>query len=224
VPRAALRADELADLRRRTAAAASRLHAAGGPDAVTMRAVADALSVSAMTPYRYVSGKDELIALVRADAFARFADALAAALSPATDAITALLRLKRAYVGFAVAEPHAYRAMFELHQPAPTAATPELVEASTRAFEHLHGAVRTAIAAGDLAGDALVVARLLWANTHGLVSLHLAGRLSARALAQLAAVDHELAAFRTPRIRTPRTRTPRTRTTRTRTRTRRSPR
>jgi AcrR family transcriptional regulator len=212
MPRVALRADDRAELRRRTAAAAAALHAAGGPDAVTMRAVADALGVSAMTPYRYVAGKDELLALVRADAFARFADALAAAIADgepdarrgtAVDGIAALRRLKRAYVAFAVAAPHAYRAMFELAQPAGSANTPELVRESARAFELLHGAVRAAIAAGALVGESLVVARLLWANTHGLVSLHLAGRLSARALAQLAAIDHELAAFRAP-ARTPR--------------------
>jgi AcrR family transcriptional regulator len=211
MPRVALRADDRAELRRRTAAAAAALHAAGGPDAVTLRAVADALGVSAMTPYRYVAGKDELLALVRADAFARFADALAAAIADdggsgaeparrggAVDGIAALRRLKRAYVAFAIAAPHAYRAMFELPQPAGSANTPELVRESARAFELLHGAVRTAIAAGALVGESLVIARLLWANTHGLVSLHLAGRLSARALTQLAAIDHELAAFRAP--------------------------
>jgi len=199
VPRAALRPDDIAAFRRRLADAATRLFGEQGYDAVTMRAVAAAVGVSAMTPYRYVAGKEELFALVRADAFRRFAERLEAALARGGgDALARLRRLKRAYVGFALDAPDAYRIMFELRQPAgAAAASPELDAQSRRAFGCLHDSVRAAVASGQLAGDPLTIAHLLWASTHGLVSLHLAGKLTAgRSIEALAAVDHELAGFR----------------------------
>lgn len=197
MPRAALSADEVARFRTRAAEAATRLFAEQGYEAVTMRAVAEALGVSAMTPYRYVAGKEELFALVRTEAFRRFAERLEAALARGGDPVEKLRRLKQAYVGFALDEPDAYRTMFELRQPDPGHA--ELAAQSRRAFGALHRTVAEAIAAGLLDGDPLTVAHLLWASTHGLVSLHLAGKLAGRTIKQLAAEDHELPARRSSR-------------------------
>jgi AcrR family transcriptional regulator len=194
--RAALQPADIAAVRERLASAATRLFARHGYDAVTMRAVAAELDVSAMTPYRYLGGKDELIALVRAQAFTRFAVALEAATAPAREPIARLHRLKAAYVGFAQAEPDAYRIMFELRPPGDDARWPELAAATRRAFGCLLAAVTAAIDAGALTGEPLTVAQLLWASTHGLCALHLSGNLPARSLARLATVDHELAGFR----------------------------
>ena len=194
MPRAALSRSEVAAFRGRAAAAATRLFAEQGYEAVTMRAVAEALGVSAMTPYRYLAGKEELFALVRAEAFRRFAEALEAALVRGGEPLEKLRRLKQAYVGFALAEPDAYRIMFELRQPDPL--HKELQAQSRRAFGALHRTVAAAVDAGDLDGDALTLAHLLWASTHGLVSLHLAGKLAGRTITQLAAEDHELPARR----------------------------
>jgi AcrR family transcriptional regulator len=199
MPRVALQADAIAAFRRRLTDAATRLFAAHGYEAVTMRAVADQLGISAMTAYRYVTGKDELFVLVRAEAFRLFADRLettSRARGAHLEPLVRLRRLKRAYIDFAIERADAYRIMFELRQPDDAARSPELAQESRRAFGCLHDAVREAVDAGDLVGDPLVVAQLLWASTHGLVSLALAGRLSARALAQLATIDHELAGFR----------------------------
>lgn len=207
MPRAALQDDDIAAFRARATAAAMKLFAERGYDGVTMRALADELGVSAMTSYRYLRGKDELFALVRAEAFRRFGDALAASAGRVTDPIQRLLRLKRAYVQFALDEADAYRIMFEVRAPdgdgdAGTPADADVDRESKRAFGFLHDAVRAAVDGGALAGDALAIARLLWASTHGLVSLYLSGRLSLRVLEQLAAVDHELAGFRTTPTRT----------------------
>ena len=181
--------------RRRLTAAAMHLFAEQGYEAVTMRGVGDALGVSAMTPYRYVAGKDELFALVRAESFRRFADRLEQALAAGRgEPLRKLLRLKRAYVDFALDEPDAYRIMFELRQQTPRLR--ELAAESRRAFGALHRTVIEAVEAGDLEGDALTIAHLLWANTHGLVSLHLAGKLTmGRSIRALAAAPHELAPY-----------------------------
>jgi len=190
VPRAALSHADVAAFRAKAAAAATKLFAEQGYEAVTMRALAEALGVSAMTPYRYVAGKEELFALVRTEAFRRFADRLEQALVRGREPMARLRRLKQAYVEFALAEPDAYRIMFELRQPDPSHA--ELAAQSRRAFGALHRTVAEAVAAGALAGDPLTLAHLLWASTHGLVSLHLAGKLAGRTIAELAAEDHEL--------------------------------
>ncbi len=170
------------------------LFAEEGYAAVTMRGLGAALGVSAMTTYRYVAGKDELFAMVRAEAFRRFADQLEDALARGGDAIARLRRLKQAYLGFAIDQPDAYRIMFEVRKPDDPDSAELSVEAK-RAFGCLHRTVTVAVAAGQLHGDALTMARVFWASTHGLVSLYLAGRLDKKTLNQLAAIDHELASF-----------------------------
>ncbi len=192
MPRAALTADQIAAFRARAVEAATHLFAERGYDAVTMRALAAALGCSAMTPYRYFENRDELFAMVRTEAFRRFADRQRDAYEAPGTSTERLLRLKDAYVQFAVDEPDAYRIMFELSQ-APTGKYPALVEQSKRGFDYLRRTVEQAVADGTLSGDPLTVAHLLWANTHGLVSLHLAGKLGmGRSLETLAAVTLEL--------------------------------
>jgi AcrR family transcriptional regulator len=192
MPRAALRPDDIAAFRRRATDAATRLFAEHGYDGVTMRALAAELGCSPMTPYRYLAGKEELFALVRAEAFRRFADRQERAAAGAADPIERLLRLKKAYIRFAVEQPDAYRIMFELRQPS-ARKYGELAAQSKRGFSYLHAAVVDAVAAGHFRGDPLTIAHLLWANTHGLVSLHLAGKLAmGRTLDDLAAVALEL--------------------------------
>lgn len=206
MPRAALKPDEIAALRLRAGAAATRLFAAHGFEAVTMRAVADVLGVSAMTPYRYLDGKADLIALVRTAAFRAFADALAHGTAQVADPERRLRALKRAYLGFATAHGDQYRIMFELRVPTAEAtageAARELDREAARGFGILLDAVRAAVAAGIIEGDPLTIAHIFWAGAHGLASLHLAGRLDmGRSLDRLASIDHELAGFRPDRRR-----------------------
>ncbi len=132
--------------------------------------------MSAMTPYRYFENKEELFAMVRTEAFRRFADAQRDAIAGVTDPEDALRMLGRAYVSFALDEPDAYRIMFELLQ-APAGTYPELETAQARAFSYLHAAVAAGVEAGVLEGEPLRRAHYLWAQVHGLVSLHLAGKL-----------------------------------------------
>src|SRR5690606_18507554 len=96
-----------------------------------------------------------------------------------------LARLGEAYVGFALAEPHSYRIMFELRDPAEE--HPEVSAEAERSFSYLHAAVTDAVAAGALHGDPRSLANLLWAQAHGLVSLHLTGKLVGRSLEELLA-------------------------------------
>ena len=60
---------------------------------------------------------------------------------------------------------------------APAGTYPELEAEQARAFSYLHEAVQASVEAGLLEGESLPRAHYLWAQIHGLVSLHLAGKL-----------------------------------------------
>ena len=176
VARAALTVEELDAFRGRAVAAATRLFAERGYRGVTLRSLAKEIGVSPMTPYRYFENKEELFAMVRMEAFRRFADAQFDSVAGIEDPEEALQMLGRAYVGFALDEPDAYHIMFELLQ-APAGTYPELEAEQSRAFSYLHAAVKASVKAGLIHGESLPQAHYLWAQVHGLVSLHLAGKL-----------------------------------------------
>jgi AcrR family transcriptional regulator len=171
-----LTVEEVGAFRGKAVAAATRLFAERGYRGVTLRSLAKELGVSPMTPYRYFENKEELFAMVRTEAFRRFADAQRDAVAGIEDPEDALRVLGRAYVSFALDEPDAYHIMFELLQ-APAGTYPELEAEQARAFSYLHEAVQASVDAGILERESLRRAHYLWAQLHGLVSLHLAGKL-----------------------------------------------
>jgi AcrR family transcriptional regulator len=165
-----LSAADLEAFRTRLCDVAEKLFAAHGPDAVTMREMADALAVSSMTPYRYFKDKDAILAAVRTRAFNQFAAAMEAARQ------TAKARSGNAYVEFALAHPAAYRLMFDVSQPT-FADYPELVAAMGRARLTMGEGLRELAAAGRFKGDVELAAYVFWSTMHGAVMLELAGLL-----------------------------------------------
>jgi AcrR family transcriptional regulator len=160
---------DLEAFRTRLCDVAEKLFAAHGPDGVTMREMADALSVSSMTPYRYFKDKDAILAAVRTRAFNQFAAAMESAQN-------AIARSGNAYVEFALAHPAAYRLMFDVSQPT-FADYPELVAAMDRARLTMGGALRELAAAGRFKGDVELAGYVFWSAMHGAVMLELAGLL-----------------------------------------------
>ncbi len=141
---------------------------------MTLRSLATALGVSPMTPYRYFENKEELFAMVRTEALSRFADLQRDAVAGIEDPEEALRTLGRVYVRFALDEPDAYHTIFDILQ---AQASGYLESEQARAFSYLHAAVTAAVDAELIRGEPLRRAHLLWAQVHGLVSLHLAGKL-----------------------------------------------
>ena len=174
---------DVADFRERLCAAAERLFAEKGPDAVTMRQLASELGVSPMTPYRYFQDKDDILAAVRTNGFNRFAEALEAARERATGARAKGAAVGEAYVTFAFEHPHTYKLMFDLNQPVDD--YPELVEAGRRAHETMSAWVKDLIAAGEMSGDPEEIGVMFWAATHGVVVLEMAGKLPPGAAMQM---------------------------------------
>jgi AcrR family transcriptional regulator len=176
MPRSLSTADVQA-FRSRLCAVAETLFAERGLHAVTMRELARALGVSAMTAYRYFHDKDEILAAVRAAAFDRFAEALERAASTAKgNAVARSNAVGRAYLNFAFSEPNAYKLMFDVNQ-SDGARFPDLVRAGARARLTMSAHMKGLVAGGYLTGDPQMLGQIFWAMVHGLVMLHLTGRL-----------------------------------------------
>ncbi len=176
MPRAALSQLDVDRFREELCAVATRRFAEHGYAGVTLRALAAELGCSAMTPYRYFENKQAIFDAVRTASFARFADAQEQAARSTPDPLARLHALGRAYVRFALDEPHAYRIMFELG-PSPDERAGQAHGDEARAWQVMRTTVGDAVAAGDLEGDSNTLAHLFWCCVHGLVALHLADKL-----------------------------------------------
>ena len=172
---------DIADFRERLCNIAAQLFGEKGHDGFNMRELAKRLGVSAMTPYRYFTDKDAILAEVRARAFANFADWLQEGLAgePA-------LPLADAYAQFAIREQIQYRLMFDLTQREPVSGV--FAEAESRARAALTAHADALLARAQLTGDAEFLGLRLWAMLHGVSSLFLAGKIGSsdlhRALSQ----------------------------------------
>ena len=171
-----LSAEQVTEFRTRLCAVAQHRFATHGRDAVSMRQLADALGCSPMTPYRYFRNKDEILAAVRAAAFDRFAAALERAAAGAGDPAVAGQAVGQAYVRFALEDPDGYRLMFDVSQPHPDR-YPELMRASGRARATMTASIGALVAAGVFHGTPELLGLAFWSAMHGLVMLHLAGKL-----------------------------------------------
>jgi AcrR family transcriptional regulator len=174
---------EIAEFRARLCDAAATLFAEKGHADFALREVARALNVSPMTPYRYFRDKDEMLAAMRARAFAKFAKALETAYRSggdeaggAADANSRATAEADAYVRFALADPVSYKLMFDVTQP-DSGEYPELEKAAERARRTMTDYVHPLIESGVLAGDPELIGHIFWAALHGAVMLHLAGKL-----------------------------------------------
>ncbi|MFG1697931.1 TetR/AcrR family transcriptional regulator [Nonomuraea sp. NPDC049309] len=153
-------------------AAARELAESEGWEAVTTRRLADEVEYSQPVLYSHFKSKDAIVTAVAHEGIADMADELRAARTAAHSPQDALTGLASAYVAFAERRPALYEAMFSRRVDLPFA-TPEAPPALKAAFGELVEAVRPY--AGDTAPDLL--AEILWAALHGLVTLVRGGRI-----------------------------------------------
>lgn len=154
---------------------ASRRFAESGVGGVTLRALAKELGCSPMTPYRYFKNKEEIFQAVRVDAFRRFNERQLAVGEQHTDPVERLRATARQYVRFAQDDPQAYRIMFQLDPP--DGAEHDTQDELERGWAYLVDTMRQAIDQGAFEGDPQDLAHCAWTSLHGLVTLHLAGKL-----------------------------------------------
>ncbi|MEO8701692.1 MAG: TetR/AcrR family transcriptional regulator [Kofleriaceae bacterium] len=194
--RTALSAEDHAAFRRSMREVATKRFAKHGHAGVTMRALAEDLGCSPMTPYRYFRDKDEILDEVRLAAIEAFVVAQERAFARERAPLRRLRTMARAYVAYAVDHPDQYRVMFQVEYQADRPPTPEHVALQLRGWKPMRDTFAEAIERGELAGDPDEVAHICWASLHGLVTLHLAGKLRlGRALDSLVdpVIDHLIA-------------------------------
>jgi AcrR family transcriptional regulator len=159
------------------AAAEALLLRTGSEDAVSIRAVADAVGVTAPSIYRHFADKSHLLFEVCSQHFARMAAFIENTAEASDDPLAAIQRMAEAYVRFGTENPEHYRIMFM----GPSDHTPEQYAdeqvLETGAFGSLVALVQRAIGGGQLRpelADAVTLAHVLWAAVHGVVSLAVA--------------------------------------------------
>lgn len=156
--------------------AARDLMATGGLEALSMRAVAERVGVSATALYHYFENKQALVDRVVRSAFERFGASLeAAARREPRGSMERVAALGEAYIRFALENEAYFRVIFSITLKDP------------RSLDELPGGggyplLRTCVAEAITSGamrpaDPDLVAHFLWSTVHGIVTLVLACRL-----------------------------------------------
>jgi AcrR family transcriptional regulator len=152
------------------------LLASGTAEAVSIRAVADAVGVSPPSIYRHFPDKATLMYEVWDRRCGTLDAAFDRAVVGVDDPVEALFAVGRAYVHFGLDNPEPYRLVF-MTRPDPDAAEEDAARLGQQsAFARTVEVVQAAIDAGRLKPqytDATRVATIVWAHVHGLVSLML---------------------------------------------------
>lgn len=157
--------------------AASSLLLAGGPDAVTLRAVGTAANVSRTTPYRHFKDKDELLSAVAAENLEFLEAAMRDGANAPPGDMSPLCGACLGYIKGAMARPAHYRLVFgDFPIGSPSQA---LGNAATSCMNYLYELVGLAQPSDTrhIEGYVRKVTALVWAALHGLVDLTLASHL-----------------------------------------------
>ncbi|WP_151479896.1 TetR/AcrR family transcriptional regulator [Streptomyces albicerus] len=189
-----------AQVRQEVKTAALRQLAEGGPEALSLNAIAKQVGMTGPALYRYFANRDGLLTELVIDAYGDLASALAqAAGDAAADGGARLTSVVQAYRDWALAEPHRYRLLFRAPLQGYDAQATSLVEAAQPAMNVVLNVVSHLATprAPEVAGSGsqfrnwmerrgvedvseAVAARttMLWAHLHGLVSLEIEGNFT----------------------------------------------
>jgi AcrR family transcriptional regulator len=177
----------------------------GGAAALSLRAIARELGITAPAIYNYYRRRDDLVTALVIDAFTSFGDAQLTArdTAPATDPAGRLTALGLAYRQWALANRPRYQLIFGAPVPGYEPPLEKVQPSGVRALSALVAVIEQARVAGRLrAGDlpevtagcewafdvwsahgaaaspvSVSVALIIWARVHGLVSLEIGGHL-----------------------------------------------
>ncbi len=152
------------------AAAADLLERDGNEDAVTLRAVAREVGISAPSIYGHFDDREAIVAAVIDSVFTDFVAALRAAIVGVDDPVQRLRRVGGAYLAFAAERPRRYRLLFDRRD----LERDDRPRADVRrdSFGVLADALQACVDAGrstsiDVLGDATS----MWTSLHGFATL-----------------------------------------------------
>ena len=162
-------------LRASLVAAAAEAIEARGPDALSLRDLAQSLGVSTAAPYRHFPDRRALLAEVAAQGFGDLNAAYEQARLTGPTPAAALRGTARAYLSLAFARPGLFRLMFGSDIVGP-GAPGALLKAAGEAWESLRRAVQAADP--DAAPDVVTRNTIAgWSTLHGFITLRQSGRL-----------------------------------------------
>lgn len=148
-----------------------------GFEALTLRNLAKSAGISRTTPYGYFKDKAELCQCISAETFRYLIHKCEGALAECDGYVEQLIALGRCYLEFGLERPVLYRLVFdpEHHNEEKL---PELVEVIEQYMALTEGPMRKAYDEGVIAYPPERLNPVLWASSHGLLSLRWAGHLS----------------------------------------------
>jgi AcrR family transcriptional regulator len=145
---------------------------AGDEEAVSIRAVADAVGVTPPSIYLHFADKTELIFAICEKHFTELDRVMQEATAGTDDPLESLRRRGRAYVQFGLEHPEEYRILFMTRPAATPQEWNDAKVMQSASLHHLFENVQQAIDAGALRpADPMIVSFTLWAVVHGLTSL-----------------------------------------------------
>ena len=159
----------------RIVAAASDLLDAGGQGAVTLRAVAEMVSVSHNAPYRHFRDRSALLAAVAERDFDRLKQAFQTQADVMPDARSSLRATLMVVIAYAREHPARYRLLFS--DPDLISVDGKLEVAAFGSFEAFAAIVKRCQADNSLPSiETVRIAGLIYATLHGAIDLELGGR------------------------------------------------
>lgn len=165
------------NLREELISAALEIVTESGTGALSLREAARRAGVSHTAPYRHFDSKGALIAAVAGEGFRSLYESVEHAMESAEDDPVVRLGVSGiAYVKFAANHPAHFRVMFG--PDCDLEAYPDSKQIALAAFQQLLDGVIACQEAGAIrTGDPMKLARVAWAQVHGLSSLIVDGRI-----------------------------------------------
>jgi AcrR family transcriptional regulator len=158
--------------------AAHALFDSEGPDAVSMRRVAEAVGITAMAIYRHFPNRDALLKRLSDDGFNAVAHEWKAH-GKSRDPLKRLIALAEPYLDYALAHPHLFDHAFSVRRDDARKFPEDFRAGLSPTLNVVVDAIKEGMAAGLLKpDDPHDVAMAIWAQQHGLIALYRAGRFS----------------------------------------------
>lgn len=159
---------------------AGRIVESDGIDALTIRAVAQAIGYSPGAIYEYFDSKEAILSALYfggADGLGAVCERAVTSLPTDTGAVDALVALGHAYRNYALKHPDLYRLVFGGLKAIPKERPPDCEE-QEGGFDTVLEIARRGVESGEFASIPLpMIAVTAWAAVHGYVSLELTGHL-----------------------------------------------
>jgi AcrR family transcriptional regulator len=162
----------------RISQAALTILEAEGPEAVSMRRVADAVGITPMAIYHHFPNREALLNTITNQEFATLLSYIE--MRPRRGSLDALLiSVMEAYIDYAFDRPRIFDYVFAQPRPGARRYPDDFRARRSPTLNPIADAVRAAMRAGLLRNDDVwEVALELWGLTHGYVALYRAGRFN----------------------------------------------